>query len=125
MQLGSEAEWRTRAEENERLRRLLADELAHTRDELSEATSDATGIRSELLALNSRTRDVISTLAAENESLKEQLASARRDAMDAQEIIRRQTQHIARLKRQVERPFRTIAKKVLRKSPRPTTGGRS
>ena len=100
-----------RTEENTRLRRLAAQELASMRIELARALEDRLELHQDL------------NLLAERLSMQEDLTMAARE--EAQRIqaeldgagatIQRQAMHIARLKKQIARPTRLLAKKVLRR----------
>lgn len=97
---------RQRADENERLRRLAAEELASMRIELARALEDRVVLHHDL------------NLLAERLSQQEDLTfAARGELVEAVATSERQAAHIARLKKQTARPVRLLAKKILRRSP--------
>ena len=116
--MASMDEWQQRAVDNERLRRLAVSELESTRDQLADAVSQLQKTRADLI----QTNEILVAAVAEHEELtleKEELAQALNEATD---IVKRQKAYIDRLRHQLDRPMRQVAKKAVR-TLRP--GGRS
>lgn len=126
-------DWQERAESNERLRRMLTEELESTRDELTAATADSTRTRAEMLQLHTKLNAEMESVrqeAAEREAagqegceaVQHDLDQARAELAAARDTIQRQEAHIKRLKQQIARPVRILAKKVLRRGTAPSRG---
>lgn len=103
-------EWQQRADDNERLRRLATSEMETARDELASCVADLSRTRADLLTLNERTSVELASLHAE-------LAEAR-------DTIARQKAYIERLRKQLSRPLRLLAKKVITRV-RPGSGAKA
>ena len=115
---------RQRAEDNTRLRRLAAEELASMRIELARALEDRVELHKDLNLLAERL-STQENLGVERLAKQEELTEAARaetqrvqtELDGSRDTVQRQAAHIARLKKQMARPTRLLAKKILRRSP--------
>ena len=116
---------RQRAEENERLRRLAAEELSAMRIELTRALEDRVELHQDLNLLAERLSVQENLTMKARDETRLALEEARVEAHrlqtasdEAAGTIQRQAAHIARLKKQMARPTRLLAKKILRRTPK-------
>ena len=110
---------RRRADENERLRRLAAEELASMRIELARALEDRVELHRDLNLLAERLSvqaDLTSMAQADTIRVQSELD-------EAADTIQRQAAHITRLKTQMSRPVRLMVKKFVRRARRASGSG--
>lgn len=112
-----------RADENERLRRLAADELAAMRIELARALDERVELHKDLNLLAERLSDQENRTALALEDKQRTEAELQAELANSADTVQRQAAHIARLKKQMERPTRLLAKKVLRRAPKQSGSG--
>lgn len=112
----------TQQNTQEHLRELALSELESASQRLALAGRTIEQLRSDALALAVRidqAREETERARAEGSALREELAVAReqtaRDVAELNSTNAALEAHIARLKQQLERPFRLAAKKVLRR----------
>lgn len=108
--MDSENDWQQRALDNERLRRLATAELESTRDQLADTVQRLQKARADLIKCN----ELLVAAVAEHEVLHQDKAAVIAELAEANAIIGRQKAHIERLKQQLARPLRQVAKKAVR-----------
>lgn len=101
---------RQRADDNERLRKLAAEEIASLRTEMARMVEGRVGLDAELLAL----AEHLSLQRVETERVIAELEETKAELAESKGTIDRQHVHIAGLKKQNSRPLRLLVKKVLR-----------
>ncbi|MBB1510696.1 hypothetical protein ACX1DX_11735 [Tessaracoccus sp. Y36] len=97
------------AQDNERLRKALAADLEVVRAEMTTLVAELESARDDARVMAERLveRDIA------HDALRDQLAAAEASQKESAEVIAAQKRHIERLKKQLQRPIRVLAKKAL------------
>lgn len=108
--MGSIDDCQQRAVDNERLRRLVVEELESTRDQLADTVNQLQTTRADLIQTNT----ILLSTVAEHEVMTQEKAKLSEALAQARDTVTRQQAYINRLKMQLDRPLRQVAKKAAR-----------